>query len=71
MTKRYLRVENEKNLVRDSATNAILNTDISVVNKHQHRMQQLQKETSRENEINSLKNDIEELRNIVTQLMSK
>jgi len=71
MTKRYLKVENEKNLVRDSATNAILNTDISVVNKHQHRMQQLQKETSRENEINSLKNDIEELRNIVTQLMSK
>lgn len=71
MSSRYIKVENESNLVRDSVTNAILNTDISAVKKHQHRMQQLTKQTFRDREINNLKQEITELREMLLKLMNK
>lgn len=68
---RYLKVENEKSLVRDSTNRAILNTDLSVVKKHELRMRGMDKERAREEEINNLKKDIAEIRELLLTLIEK
>lgn len=68
---RYLRVEDDKALVRDVQTNAILNTDLSSIKKHDVRMKKLQKERMQQEEINTLKNEISELRDLITKLLSR
>lgn len=68
---RYLRVEDDKALVRDVQNNAILNTDLSSIKKHDVRMKKLQKERMQQEEINTLKNEISELRDLITKLLSR
>lgn len=71
MPSKYLKVEDEKSLVRDTTNQAILNTDISAVNKHELRMKQINKEQCRDKEINSLKQDIAEIRDLLLQFMKQ
>jgi hypothetical protein len=68
---RYLRVEDDRALVRDVQSNAILNTDLSSIKKHDVRMKKIQKERMQQDEINTLKNDISELRDLITTLLSR
>lgn len=68
---RYIKVKDEKNLVRDRTTQAILNTDISAVNRHELRVKQQMREKAQTDEINSLKSDIAEIRSLLQQLISK
>lgn len=68
---RYLRVEDDKALVRDVQNNAILNTDLTSIKKHDVRMKKLQKERMQQEEINTLKNEISELRDLITKLLSR
>lgn len=71
MSIKYLKVENEKSLVRDATSRAILNTDLSAVKKHQLKMKELERTRNREEEINSLKKDIDELRQLLLTLVDK
>lgn len=67
---RYLKVEDEQFLVRDTTNKAILNTDLSAVKKHELRMEQQKKEMSKQEEINSLKRDIAEIRELLLKFMA-
>jgi len=76
MTKQYAKVVNNEgviqtNLVRDMVSKAILNTDVSVVRKHQKRLQDLQKEENRINEIQNLKNELGEIKDLLRTLLNK
>jgi hypothetical protein len=66
---RYIKVVDHPNLVRDTYSKAILNTDSSVVRKHEQRMKDLQKEQARDIEINNIKNDIVEIKSMLKSLL--
>lgn len=66
-----LKVQENERLVRDSANFAILNTDRSALTAHEQKMAQLRKVKSQEQEINTLKSDISEIKELLKQLMSQ
>lgn len=67
----YASIIDHKNLVRDMESQAILETDITVVRLHEKRIADLQKEKAREAEINTLKNDINEIKTMLAALLKK
>lgn len=64
-----LRVKEDKRLVRDSTNLAILNTDTEVLSFHERKMRQLRKEKAHEDEINNLKRDISEIKELLAKLL--
>lgn len=66
-----LKVQENERLVRDSANFAILNTDRSALTAHEQKMEQIRKVKSQEQEINTLKSDISEIKELLKQLMSQ
>ena len=71
MNIKYLKVEDENNLIRDTYSKAILNTDTSALKRHETRMKLQEKEKNRENEINNLKKEISEIKELLLTLISK
>ncbi len=65
------KIVDHNNLVRDLSNQAILNTDLSLVRKHEKRVVDLQKEEAREQEINNLKNDINQIKELLKLLLTK
>ena len=65
----FAKIIEHNHLVRDIYSKAILNTDTSIVRKHEKRMYDLQKEEVREKEFILLKNEIQEIRKILHDLM--
>lgn len=70
-TVKYLKVKDEEHLIRDADSKAILNTDLSAVKRHDLRLLQVEREKRRENEINSIKQDITELKDMIRTLLSR
>ena len=68
---RYIKVENEKNLVRDKNTQAILNVDRSAIARHELRIEQMKKQRKQLDEINTLRSEIAELKSLIQQIISK
>lgn len=66
-----LKVRENERLVRDSNNFAILNTDRSVIKSHEQRMEILQKKKLQEEEINNIKNDVSEIKDMLKQLMTQ
>jgi hypothetical protein len=66
-----LKVKEDERLVRDSENFAILNTDKSVVSQHQKKMQQLQKQKAQEEEINTIKRDVSEIKDMLRSLLQQ
>ncbi len=62
------KVIDHPNLIRDLETNAILNTDMLSVRKHEKRILDLQKEKEREADINNMKNELSEIKMLLRQL---
>lgn len=71
MTRQYAKIMDHNHLIRDMGTQAVLNTDLTVVRKHEKRMQDIAKEEARVSEINSLKNELAELRDMLKALTGK
>jgi hypothetical protein len=71
MAVKYLKVEEEKNLIRDTYSKAILNTDESAIKRHETRIKQIEKEKIIDSEINKLKEDISEIKDLLLKLISK
>lgn len=65
------RVEGHKNLYRDGDNFAILNTDKKKLEAHQRKIQELNREKARENELNNIKNDIEEIKSMLRNLLKR
>jgi len=63
-----LKVQDNENLVKDTITHAVLNTDkTSLQSYKEHRKKQKQ----RDNEIEHLKEDVAEIKNILQLLVEK
>lgn len=62
MENRFLQIEDNPNFVKDSHTNAILNTNLSAVVEYKEKKRQKQKILSMEQEINMLKEEIEKIK---------
>lgn len=66
-----LKVQENEKLVRDSSNFAILNTDRSALSAHEQKLAQIRRLKAQEEEINSLKNDISEIKDLLKQLMTQ
>lgn len=66
--KKYLKVEGSQTLVRDTNSNAILNTDTATINAARE-AKRFRK--SRDNEIIELKNELREMKDLIKQLIEK
>jgi hypothetical protein len=73
--KNLIPVEGRPNLYRDKNSGAIINTDTSAYQQHLKYMQRTQNERTKmetlENDVNSIKNQISELKSLVLQLVNK
>jgi Skp family chaperone for outer membrane proteins len=69
----YLKVKGEKNLVRDTNTNAILNVDEIALQAYYKKKEAIRLEKERkqrqEDEINNLQKDVKELKDLVLKLV--
>lgn len=72
---RYIQVQGKNNLVRDSYSNGILNTDIQSYNayieSYKQRIKEVRKVDSIETDLNNIKNDIDEIKTLLRSLLSK
>jgi hypothetical protein len=65
------RVNDHPELVKDSHTKAVLNTDLAAVRRHEERLLKVNKELQRDKEIGQLKNDMNEVKNLLGKLLEK
>lgn len=68
----YSKVENKEHLVRDSETNAIINTDLHAFEaykvEYRKKLQENRNMTNMEEELKSLKSDIDEIKSLLRNL---
>jgi len=64
-----MRVRENERLVRDSANFAILNTDREAVKTHEQKLAALQRQKAQEDEINTIKRDVSEIKDLLRQLL--
>ena len=71
----YIKVEGHTNLVRDIKSNAIVNTNKSefqmYMKRHKERNEQGDKLRNVCKEINNLKSELREIKNLLTKVLSK
>jgi hypothetical protein len=63
-----IRVEGHKNLYRDEKSGAIINCDTASYNKYVNMLQQKELQKS---EIERMKNDIDEIKSLLKELLNK
>lgn len=68
---RYVKVKDHEALIKDVSTGAILNVDKSLVIKHRQKMDQIEKEKLRDSEINNIKGELSEIRQLLQLLVNK
>jgi hypothetical protein len=66
-----LKVRENERLIRDAGNFAILNTDRSQLRTHEQKMEALRKRKAQEEEINTIKNDISEIKELLGQLLTQ
>lgn len=70
-----IKVENHSNLFRDSETNAIVNTNITEYKNYMNSLKYRKKDTERvekiENDVKSLKNDLQEIKDLLKCLIKE
>ena len=64
-----LKVKENERFVRDSANFAILNTDRAALKQHEQKMENIRKMKERDDEINMIKQDISEIKDMLRQLI--
>jgi len=66
-----LKVKNHKNLVRDSRTKAILNTDIILLKKREREKRTDVTLESLRDEVSVIKSEFTEIKNLLNQIVAK
>lgn len=66
-----MRVEGNERLVRDSRNLAILNTDRDAIKTHEQKMIALRRLKAQEEEINIIKRDVSEIKELLRQLLAE
>jgi len=65
---RFLRIENEEHLVRDSKSGAVLNTDLSSLEKYRAKRE---RDRQMQQDVENLKNDMSEIKSLLQQLVNR
>jgi hypothetical protein len=66
---KYAKVKNNQNFIRDMSSKAILNTDMSVVRRHEQEVAKREREEAQQQQINTLQNEISELKELIKKLI--
>lgn len=66
---RFAKVKDHDNLIKDFNSGAVLNTDMSSIARHNKRTLEIEEKKRREEEINSIKSDIAEIRHLLQKLI--
>lgn len=66
--KKYMQVEGHSNLIREESSTAIVNTDINAYYLAKKRKEAYRTQV---NEINTLKNEVTEIKQLLSQLVDK
>ena len=66
-----LKVQENERLVRDSENFAILNTDRRALTAHEQKISEIRRNKAREAEINNIKRDVTEIKDLLRQLIEK
>lgn len=66
---KYAKVKDKQNFIRDMQTKAILNTDISVVRRHEQEVARKEREDAQQYQINTLQREISELKELIKKLI--
>lgn len=66
-----LRVKEDERLIRDSDNFAILNTDKDTLSIHERKLAQLRRGKAQEEEINNIKRDVSEIKDLLRQLLER
>lgn len=67
----YYKVKDDEKLVRDSRNNSLLNTDVKSLKKHEMIMREKENSKRFVEEINTMKNDISELKDMLRVLINR
>ena len=71
----YAKVTGKENLVRDERNGAILNVDNNALKSYKmardNRIKQLEKEEKMENEIDNIKSDVSEIKDLLKNLIKR
>jgi len=67
----FYKVSDHPGLIKDSQSKAILNTDESAIARHRERLAKVSKELQRDREINELKKDMTEIKELLRRLLEK
>lgn len=67
----FAKVKDNDDLMRDMNTQALLRIDLSVVRKHEARVQDLMKESNRTEELADIRNELKMVKDILKQLCGK
>ena len=65
---KFAKILDHYGLIRDLDTQAVLNTDVSVVRQHEKRIADLMKESVRETEIQNMKTELNEIKVLLKSL---
>jgi hypothetical protein len=68
MKPRFAKIVDNDNLVRDTKTNAVLNTDMTALEKYKARREI---ERQRAEEFEALKHDVSEIKQLLKQLVNR
>ena len=69
--KQYQQVENNPSLVRDSNSNAIININESAYQARLRQIEESKNQAQQAEKIDKLESDVEEIKNLLKQLVSK
>ena len=67
----FLRVDQREHLLRDTSTQAILNTNTHALRKHQQKVQQAAREAMMDERINKLEASIDEIKRLLVHLATQ
>jgi len=67
----FLKVKDNKDLIREKQSNAILNTNVKELNKYKEEREEKMKLKKIVDENQQMKNDIEEIKSLLRQLIGQ
>jgi hypothetical protein len=65
---RFAKIVDNERLLRDTKTNAVLNTDLTALERYKIRRE---KDRQKEQELETLKNDVSEIKQLLQQLVNR
>jgi hypothetical protein len=67
----FYKIEDNPHLVKDSHSKAVLNTDEGAIARHKERLAKVSKDLQRDNQINQLKKDMDDIKSILQRILEK